>query len=350
MIGVIGDLHFKESLGYADYIEDRRRGEKQGILDFIVKELSDCDTIVMMGDQLNARNNLSSVIKDFVAFLECFNGKKVYVLAGNHEKKGDGSSAIDFLKEINNPNWEVITDGPPFFAKMGNARVALLPYMPRTELDSTTNEEALAKITKALRRIKDGDILFTHYSVSDIVTDNGIQTNLFNDIILPKKQMEKMFKLVVAGHIHTPGIHGNTIITGSIFNDEIGEVGKKIWKIDPKDLKYRGIDLPGRPIMKAENIMSVDDMMNGPSFPKHAIVKVTLTDPKLKDKVEDIKKYLREHTDAYILLEQYPRERKKAHFDEGMLQFQVEDLLGVYAKAKKVDPKKLLSAWELIKD
>ena len=53
--------------------------------------------------------------------------------------------------------------------------------------------------------------------------------------------------------------------------------------------------------------------------------------------------------DAYILLEQFPNERKKVHFEEGMLEFDIEKLLETYAKIKKVDIRKLKVAFELIK-
>jgi DNA repair exonuclease SbcCD nuclease subunit len=100
MIGIIGDLHFKESLGYAEYIKDHRVGEKKKILDFIVEEFSDCDAVVFMGDQLNSRNNTSEVIRDFVSFVERFDGKEVFIIKGNHESTPHGRSAIDFMKEI----------------------------------------------------------------------------------------------------------------------------------------------------------------------------------------------------------------------------------------------------------
>lgn len=59
---------------------------------------------------------------------------------------------------------------------------------------------------------------------------------------------------------------------------------------------------------------------------------------------EKLKKF-----DAYLLLEQYPRERKKVHFEEGMLEFSTEKLLEIYAKEREVDVKKLMLAWDIIK-
>ena len=82
-IGVIGDLHFRESMSYADYIDDRRAGEKKEVLDFIVNEFSDCPAVVIVGDALNLRNNPSEVSREFVAFIERFFDKELYIIAGN---------------------------------------------------------------------------------------------------------------------------------------------------------------------------------------------------------------------------------------------------------------------------
>lgn len=79
----VGDLHFKDSLGYADCLEDRRVSEKESVLSFIVDQAEDCEVIVFCGDQLNARNNSSSVLKNFVGFLERFKNKQVFIIAGN---------------------------------------------------------------------------------------------------------------------------------------------------------------------------------------------------------------------------------------------------------------------------
>ena len=82
-IGVVGDMHMREKLGYADYFEDKRTKEKEGVLDYIVDKFKECSAIVFLGDQLNSRNNTSEVIKEFVSFVERFANKEVYILAGN---------------------------------------------------------------------------------------------------------------------------------------------------------------------------------------------------------------------------------------------------------------------------
>jgi len=337
MIGVIGDLHFKEKLGYADFIPDQRVAEKKEILDFIVTSFKDCDKIVFMGDQLNSKNNTSEVIREFVEFIERFESKEIHMLAGNHCKKADGKTAIDFLKEINNPNWHIYTNE---VVNVGN--MTFCPYHYKVELGTDDNDKACKKL---LDKLIPADILFHHHAVSGTITSAGSTADLFDEIVLPRVKLDKKYKLIVGGHIHTPQSDGNLIVTGSIFNSEIGELGKDIWKIDEKKLTHERIPLPGRKIFNEEN-PTVESLAD---IPKGNIVKVVLTKKQTAPKIESIKNKLKKDFDAYILMERYPNERKKIHFEEGtMIDFNIEELLKTYAKQKKMPEKDLLSAWSLI--
>ena len=109
MYGIIGDPHFRESLPYGDHLPGKRQKEWDRVLATIVKELEDCDTIVFMGDNFNTKNKHSSVVRHFTEYVEKFRGKRIIILAGNHEKLADGRTAIDYLKEIHNPDWHIVT-------------------------------------------------------------------------------------------------------------------------------------------------------------------------------------------------------------------------------------------------
>lgn len=338
MIGIIGDLHLKENLGYADYVKDRRIPEAKEVLDFIVKSFSDCDSVVFMGDQLHSRSSSPHVIKEFVNFLERFEGKEVYVLAGNHEKFGDGRSAMDFLKEITNKRWTIVTNA--VFVKND---MVLCPYFTKAELETTDNKKATEKIMKML---SPNNILFTHHAISDTLSAAGIDTNIFPEPVLPKTKLEKIYKMVIAGHIHTPQAKGRTIITGSIFTSQIGDIQKYIWKLDEKTLKVEQIKLPCREIHQVKD--PKDEELA--KIKKNSIVKAIITKklsaPKLGELKDKLKKF-----DAFLLLEQVPHERKKLHFGEGesLLEFDVDKLLEVYAKEKQVDINKLRHGFELIR-
>ena len=334
MIGIIGDLHLKSLLGYSDLIADNRIPEKKEVLDFIVKELQDCDRIIFCGDQFNFKNNPSSVVAEFVDFIESFEQSILYILSGNHDKCADGKTAVDFLKHIKNKRkWRIITDKIEIIDKF-----VFLPYLTKPELGVTTNQKGIEKVMNMLSS-SSGDILFTHYAISDSLVKNGVTTNVFDEIVLPKVELEKKYKLIVAGHIHTPQQVGKVLIPGSIFNNSINETQKYIWKINEQNCDIRRVKLPGRGVVgiKDPNIERLE------TVPKNSIVKVTLTKRISEEKMKELKEKSQEF-DAHILVEQYPHERQKVHFEEGMLEFDVKKLLELYAKQRDVD-----RGWELIK-
>lgn len=339
IIGIISDLHLQEKLGYSDFVKDGRKEEEKEILDFIVESFKDINKIVFIGDCFHTRNPSSAIIKKFVNFIERFEDKKLYIIAGNHDLLfGGHKSSIDFLKEVKNKNWTVITNE---VTKIDDN--VFSPYFTRTMLEVETNEEGTKKLMKMLPK---GNILFAHQALSNCLTVSGQNTNIFNEIVLPKAELEKKFKLIVAGHIHSSSISKKTIITGSIFNSEVGETQKYIFKINEKTLKTEQIKLPGRGIFKAEDPTDTD--LN--KIPKNSIVKAIITKEISTIKINELKEKLSKF-DAYVLLSQIPKKRKKLHFKEGgnLLEFSVPQLLKVYAKEKEISLERLMRGFELIK-
>jgi predicted MPP superfamily phosphohydrolase len=340
-IMIVGDIHWKPELNYAELIKDRRIAEKKEILDFIVESSQDCNTIIFMGDQLNLRNNTSEVIKEFVNFLERFEDKKLYIISGNHEKDGTGKTAIDFLKEIKNKkNWTIITN-----KVIKEKNLVFCPYFSKAELEVDTNEEASKKIMKMLKENK-GDILFIHHALTNTTTSSGIITSIFPEPVLPRKKLEEIYKFVIGSHIHHPQVFKNSIVTGSIFCNETGEHKKFIWEINQKTLKVTQIKLPGRGIFKSEDPTDAD--LN--KIPKNSIIKAIITKEISTIKINELKEKLSKF-DAYVLLSQIPKKRKKLHFKEGgnLLEFSVSQLLKVYAEEKEISLERLMRGFELIK-
>jgi DNA repair exonuclease SbcCD nuclease subunit len=334
IIGVLGDMHLKDDLSYADYVSDRRSAEKKEILDFVVKSFKDCQHIVFLGDNFHSKNNSSETNRAMVEFIERFGDKDIYIIAGNHETRGDGKTAIDFLKEIKHENWHILTDIT--MLKMGDKVVQFLPYMVNAKLSVENSNEAVDKILKI---ISDGEILFTHHAISG-TSFNGIKTDSLSEIVLPRGELEKKYKLIVAGHIHAPQQYGKIVIAGSLFTADVGEKEKFIYKIR-EDLSVETIKVPAREIWKIENptegqLKKISD---------NSIVKVILTDRKV-----DAGNVLSElgRFDAHLLIEDYPSERKKMHVAEGAFDFSIEALLELYAKEKEVDLEKLKKGFALI--
>lgn len=333
---ICGDFHAKERLGYSEYIKDGREAEKKEIKDFILAQGKNCEGIVFLGDQFHLKNNPSSVIRDFVEFVEAFGDKQIYVIAGNHEKFGDGKSAIDFMREVKKPNWHIITSEVVVIDGM-----VFCPYFYKGELGVRSVKAATTKLMKML---PPGRILFAHHAVSDMKF-NGQDTNILQEIVLPKKIVKEKYELTVFGHIHEPGQSGNVLQAGSVFNNEIGEEGKNVYRIRIGENveEVETIKLPGRKIIKLENPSEKDlDGLKG------SIVKIIFTKPVSRKKILELKEILPSKCDAYIIVERIPnKEREKVH-EDSMMSMSIEDLLKIYAKEKEIDPEKLLTGFKLI--
>jgi len=335
---IVGDLHLKSQLPYNDYIDGGRDKEKQEVLDFVIENSKTCDTIVLLGDCCDSKNPSSDVIKEFTAFLERFNKKqKLYLLVGNHDLKANGTSSIDYLKEIKLKNWKIING----IEKIDD--FVFCSYHTRQLLEVNTNEEGQKKLMKLL---PEGKILFVHQAVSDSLTNSGQNTNVFNEIVLPKKELEKKYEKIIGGHIHAPQIIGNTLISGSVFSFEVNEIEKFIHIIDEETLEVEQIKLPVRPIYKLEDI--TEEKLN--KLPKNSIIKAVITKKLSNAKIKELKELLDKFS-GYVLLEQIPKERKKLHYNKGenILMFSVDQLLELYSKEKKVDLAKLKYGFGLIK-
>jgi len=325
---IVGDLHLKDNLTYSDYVKDRRESEKRKVLNCIIDNAKDCNNVIFLGDQLNSKINSAKVLKDFVNFIEKFENKELFFLAGNHETMADGKTSLDFINEIKNKNWHVISN------KIESNEVGTFcPYLTKQSLGVNTNEEGAKKIMKEL---SGGTFLFAHHAISDTLTSSGQNTNLFNEIVLPKKELEKRYEGIFGGHIHKPQNNGKTIIAGSVFTHEMGEIEKFIWKTDGQ--KVEKIKLPIRGIYKVENI---DDLNN---IPKNSIIKFIMKEKqsliKLKERLEEF--------DAYLIVEKIPTLRE-IKYHENILDYSVEKLLEIYSKDRNIDIKLLLNGFELIK-
>lgn len=334
----VGDPHFKLELPYGDLIADGRRAERASALRTIQDAATDCDTVVMMGDNLDKRHNNSSVIKEFVEFLDGFGDKDIYIMSGNHETYEGNKTALDFLVGVKH-NWHVITPTTGIFSKNG---LGFVPYFTNASLHVSTTEEAtelLMKMIESERLIIEGtkqyDAMFVHHMISDLNPND-------TEIVLPRTRLEAVAHLVVAGHIHNYVIKGRTILTGNIFSHEVGDLSKSVLKIDTEDDTYSQVDLPIRPIYKVIN----PRMKDLDRLPGNAIVKVILTER--GQDVEKIKEKLSTF-DAHILVENYPDERTRLHVDEGqVLDLSIPALLDLYAKSKKKDPERLHKAFKIV--
>lgn len=342
---VVGDQHFRLDLPYADHVADRREGEKKEVFDTIHAAAVTCDAVVLVGDNLHARHNHSSVIKEYINFLKGFGDKPLYIISGNHEVYNGTDTAIDFLRDLNIPNWHVMTDLAVVTLEDGTA-AQFVPYRTNASLNAKDHHEALANLMASLDMTGPVDIIFHHHAVSGTKT-LGAMSDLFNEIVLPRELLEKKYKLVVGGHIHQPDYTGRTIVTGCVFTSEMGEEKKSVWEIDTAGMKVKEIPLPVRPLIKA----NVTKAMSLAECPKNAIFKAIVTDPSMKGEgVEFLRNEILTRFDGFILTEDYPNERTKTRIDDGAGDdMSVENLLKQYAKQKGASEAEVLEAFELIR-
>lgn len=341
---ICGDLHFKYELSYASAFPDGRRGEWNDVIKKIHDTAKMADAIVLLGDNFNLRHNNSTVIKEFIQFLNGFGDKEVHILCGNHERYGL-SSAIDFLKHVKNTNWFVYTE--PRLTVVAGQEAFMIPFVTPALLGVETKEEGLKKLIEMLPSDAE-PLAFCHLGITGSKI-HGLSADFFNEIVLPKEIMEKHFWHIFGGHYHAKQmLFPSTYVTGNIFSNEVGDHAKSIWMYESDstiDVKVEEIPLPIRPIHKVEWSDDADHKMSG--IIDRSIVKCYVT--KKGTDLELVKKTL-ERFDASIIIEQYENKRDKVHFDGNTLDLSVPTLLKMYAESKKLDYSDLIEAFEIIKN
>jgi DNA repair exonuclease SbcCD nuclease subunit len=326
-------MHFKEHLGYYDHVEDARDGELSQILDFIVDNLSDCDKIVFLGDNFDKKNNQSMVIKRFIEFVERFNDKEVFILAGNHEKENFGRTAIDFLREIKGKNWHIITRDIQKFDNM-----VFVPFFTAKELELSSTKEASEHLVSEINK-QGGEIIFAHLSLSGAMLNGLIDSSVLHEIVLP---LEKINGTVIAGHIHSPQtILGKHIIVGSVFNNDANDNGKIILKIE--DGVTTKIDLPGRRIVTVTDPTSKDLE----SIDRGNIIKAIFT--KKTKETDDVKTILAEF-DGHSIVRSFKERRKKSKLSgKNVLDMSIEETVKMYCSINEIEFSSIEKAFNLIK-
>ncbi len=323
-IGIIGDLHLSEALPYANLVPDKRLAEETAVFAAIKIGFSKYDLVVMLGDQFHFGTNSSSVISKFLHLLESLNAKTVVLLAGNHEKRGNGESALDFLKEIKGKNWLVVTNKVQVL-ELDGQRLVFSNYFTNPELGTSNLTKANQALEKRILAEK-GDFLFVHHALSSTPV-GGITTDAFNEPVLDIGKLKKNYTQIVGGHIHQPSLKDNVLVAGSAFSLAVGDTGKSLWTWNDG---FKAIPSPTRPIIKLENptLKQLDPV------PHNAIVKLYFTDAKKKKSAPVIEQY------------KTKRQRAAVEFDP----YDMDALLEAYAKQKKVDAAKLKQGFELIKN
>lgn len=333
----VGDQHFRYELPYASAIADGRKGEWETVKQKILDTAKDVDAIVLMGDNFNSRHNHSSVIHEFIQFLKGFGDRPVHILTGNHERYGE-HTALDFLHKLGMPSWRIYTRIEQHVQLGDGVTATFIPYQTPAMLGAQTKEAAEDLLRHTL---KPDTLSFSHHGIM-----GAKATNFFDrEIVLDRDKMDELFSVSFAGHLHQSEKIGNHIqMTGSIFTQEIGETGKSIYVWDSISRKTEEIPLPVRGIYKVDWSENPAEIFGG--IPVNSIVKcyVTVRGTDIELVKETLKRF-----DSGIIIEQYPNERTKVHFEDGGLDLSVEGLLKLYSGARGLNYEDVKAGFELIK-
>lgn len=329
---IIGDQHFRYELPYGNAIKDGRRAEWEAVKNLIHDTAKGVDAIVLMGDNFNARHNNSSVINEFIEFLKKFGKKEVYIMSGNHERYGM-FTALDFLKKVDMPNWHIYTEVASNI-RIGDKTATFIPYTTPAMLGVLDSQEGSNKILEGLPK---NDYAFVHHAITGTET-----SEFFSEITLDKPKMEELFKKTFGGHVHkSEKLSDQVYVVGNIFTHDMGEQDKYIFVSDNDVVEQ--IKLPVRGLYK---IFWNDPNIDLEDIPANSIVKCIVTDRSVN--IQDVRKALGRF-DAHIIVEQYPNEREKVHFESGAMDLSTEGLLKMYSEAKAVSYEDLKDGFELIK-
>ena len=340
---ICGDLHQQFTLPYADCIPDGRKAEWNEIKEKMVETSKDCQAVVFLGDFYSQRHNHSTVLKDSIDFLRSFGDKEIHIIAGNHSRYGN-STALDYLKNIPSTNWFIYTE--PRLTVVAGQEAFMIPFMTPALLGVETKEEGVKKIIEMFP--KDAcPLLFAHHGVTGIKM-HGVNADFFNEIVLPKEEIEKHFWHNFLGHWHGKQmLFPSTYIRGNVFSNEVGDHSKSIWTYESDgtiDVKISEVPLPIREIHKLDWREDAEKIYGG--IPDNSIVKCYV---KTKGTDLELVKKTLSRFDASIIVEQYENTRDKVHFDGNTLDLSVPTLLKMYAESKKLDYADLIEAFEIIK-
>lgn len=336
---LVGDPHFRYQLPYAQALEDGRKGEWNAVKEMIHTEAEKCDAVILFGDNFNSKHNHSSVNTEFVEFLNKFGTKDVYMIAGNHERFGH-ETALDFIKAMDVPNWHVYTE-PTHIQVASGESFQFLPYMTPGTVQASNNEEARDTVMSLL---KPAHYLFHHHIVESTKWEGG-DSSIVNELVLPAT-VEENYNMVFGGHIHQASrVTDKTWVVGNIFTNELGEHEKFIFTLDTTTNTVEQKKLPCRPIYKVE----VKQGVSYADIPTYAIVKATVHDPFFVGQRAHISGVLFAHVDAFVLVEQFSKQRKRVDLaTTGALDLSIDNLLKIYCDQRKVSFPDIRTAFDLL--
>lgn len=163
------------------------------------------NTVVFLGDMLERRGLIEAECLNTLFSYFSSSNLHHYIVCGNHDQISthNDSTALEPLKALKNVN---IYDEP---GQLGN--ILFMPYYRNPK-------GFLYDITLWLPRLPNTPILLCHQGIKEFTIGSGYT----EDEAVNVSDL-KAFKLVVAGHYHTPMNKANVVYLGSPFSHSFGE-------------------------------------------------------------------------------------------------------------------------------
>jgi exonuclease SbcD len=268
------------------------------------------DRIIITGDIFEELKPDSNMVVIFMEWLkECIDyGKKIYIIAGNHDLKRIGGRYSSILNVIESAELDnVFIYNEVYTLHTEGVSFTLVPFRDRRALGCETVDEAISKITSWLPfelagiPVCNDRVLVGHLAIDKAFWTDEVD-DVSNELMMPTNVFEG-YDYVWMGHVHKPQVlkHKKPYVAhiGSMDISDFGETDQQkiVVLYDPDTpRKFEQLVVPTRPlrrirldIPKKENttdflIKAIDNMTTVTSF-EDAIVKleIKLLDPEATD-------------------------------------------------------------------
>lgn len=259
---VVGDVHV--GMGSMGKMDPETRLNSRLLdygrtLDFICSYVkkNKVPVVVFTGDMYKTRTPTAdqrNVVEERIKELAKITS--VFIVAGNHDLIGSGSSTIDSFVNLEVPNVHIYKDFS--FVTLDGANIIFSPFVNKNYFNVEHNDEAVIKYEEKIKNIvsemeNDNPNILVGHSLLGGVRIGSLEITeemSLSELVLPQSVFDCM-DLTIMGHVHTQQILREDIIyVGSMERNDFSEAEgrKSMLKIDLKKMKYDFIDLPVRNI------------------------------------------------------------------------------------------------------
>lgn len=229
---VIGDAHLGRNSNSLVTFQYTELFLKKEIVDETINRLVQSGkkfSLTFMGDMFHSESLISSFITSRISkfikqLSEIENCVKIIFLVGNHDtwtKQSNDDNASNMF--ISNRKVEIVYDKKVYTTPSGKTCCVV---------------SHCADENKFLELIKDdnSDYLYMHQEIQGFLYKGENSISIINPSNLSK------YARVINGHIHSPKIHGNILLTGSIeqcnFGEDKNETGHWIFDHNANDFEF----------------------------------------------------------------------------------------------------------------